>query len=74
MKGSKFQSQNFWTECRNFWDCFQTVQAKFRDCFRTVRVKILGLFSGSLELGSGLVLIPGPMSSSFLVCFGITII
>ena len=59
----KFQSQIFGTKCRNFWDCF-----------RTVRIEFSGLFSGSLGLGSGLVLIPGPMSSSFVVYFGIIVI
>ena len=36
--------------------------------------EFLGLFLCSLGLGSGLVLIPGLMSSGFVVCFGITVI
>ena len=63
LRGRKFQSQIFKTECRNFWDFF-----------RTVRVEFSKLFSGSLGLGSGLVLIQGLMSSSFVMCFGITVI
>ena len=70
---------------KNFWDCFQKGWDKFQDCFQIVRVKISGLFSNSLDeifitvsgspgLGSGLVLIPGLMSSGFVVCFGIPII
>ena len=35
--------------------------------------KFSGLFSGSPRLCGGLVLIPGLMSSGFMVCFGITI-
>ena len=46
----------------------------FRDYFRIVRAEFSGLFSGGLGLGSGLVLIPGLMSSGFVVCFGITVI
>ena len=46
----------------------------FRDCFWIVWAEFSRLFSGSLGLGSGLVLIPGLMSSDFVVCFGITII
>ena len=34
----------------------------------------MGLFSCSLRLGSGLVLIPELMSSGFMVYFGITVI
>ena len=37
-------------------------------------LKFLGLFSDSLELGSGLDLIMGLMSSGYVVCFGITVI
>ena len=47
MRDRKFQFQNFWTECRNFYDCFWTVRAKFRDYFWTVRVEISGLSSDS---------------------------
>ena len=36
--------------------------------------EFLGLFSGSLRLGSGLVLIPGLMFSGFVVCLDITVI
>ena len=50
LRGRKFKSQNFWTEFRNFWDCFQIVQAEFRDCFQTVRVEISGLFSDSPDM------------------------
>ena len=88
MKGRKLQSQFIWTECRNFWDYFQTVKIEFSgigtffeqfwmnfwDCVRTVWDEFSGLFSGSLRLSSGLVLIPGLMSSGFVVCFGIIVI
>ena len=47
MKGRKFQFSNFWTEYRNFRDCFRTVKAEFRDCFRTVRAKFSRLFLDS---------------------------
>ena len=47
-RGSKFQSQIFGVECRNFWDCFRTVWAEFREYFRTVRVEFSRLFSNSL--------------------------
>ena len=42
----------------------------FRDCFQIVRAE----FSGSLGLGSGLVLISGLMPSGFMVCFGIIVV
>ena len=53
MRGRKFQSQIFWAECRNFWDCFQTVQTEFWDCFWTVRVEISGLFSDNSDMNFG---------------------
>ena len=47
VKGRKFQSQNFWTECRNFLDCFWTIQVEFRDYFWTVLAEFFKLFSDS---------------------------
>ena len=47
MKDSKFQSSNFWTKCRNFWDYFWTVRAKFWDCFRIVQTEFSRLFLDS---------------------------
>ena len=55
MKCRKFQSQIFWTQCRNFWDCFKTVRAKFWDCFQIVRVKISRLFLDSPDKIFGIV-------------------
>ena len=50
----------------------------FRDYCRIVRTEFSGLLSDSLDkilgLGGGLVLISGPMSSGFVVCFGIRVI
>ena len=47
MKCRKFQSSNFWTECRNFWDYFWTVRAEFWDCFRIVQAVFSILFLDS---------------------------
>ena len=66
MRGHKFQSQIFGTECRNcykflglFLDSpdliFRTVLGNFWDYFRTIQAEFSGLFSGNLELGSGFV-------------------
>ena len=50
MRGRKFQSQNFWTEFRNFQAYFRTVRAEFLDCFRTVQVEISRLYSNSPDI------------------------
>ena len=68
----------------NFQNCFRTVRAEFRDCFRTIRAKFSRLFLDSHDRIFGtifrpsrtvlrLVLLPGLMSSGFVVYFGITI-
>ena len=33
LRGRKFQSQIFETECRNFLDCFRIVRAEFSELF-----------------------------------------
>ena len=43
VRSHKFQSQIFWTKCRNFW--VGQSELNFWDYFRTVRVEFLGLFS-----------------------------
>ena len=50
MKDRKFQSSNFWTECRNFLDYFWTVWAEFRDCFQIVRTEFSRLFLDSHDI------------------------
>ena len=49
MKGRKFQSQIFWTECRNFQDYFGQSGLNFWDCFQTVWVEFSGLFLDSQD-------------------------
>ena len=47
VRGRKFKSQIFGTECRNFRDCFLTVRAKFLGLFSDRPDKILGLNIGN---------------------------
>ena len=58
----------------NFVTVFSQFGLNFRDCLQKVRTGFSGLFSRSLELYRGLVLILRLMSLSFVVCFGILII
>ena len=85
MKGRKFQSPIFWTECRNFLDYLRTVRAEFRDCFRTIRVEFSGLFSNSPDKIFRIVFrqtrtmlrfvfYPANDVFGFVMCFGIIII
>ena len=53
----------------NFKTVFGQFELNFWDCFQTVRTGFPGLFYGSLGLSSGLVLISGLMSTSFVVSF-----